>query len=108
MAAAALGDWPLSFEAGRIGGNACLELALYSGQEREIAFAELEEAFALFGLSMRAGDAEGSPPIDIRWQRADDRLEAAWDIGGEELELAMYRKPGPIQCLHSLAPARGG
>ena len=108
VVAAALGDWPISVEVGREGGNTYLDVVLYSGQEKEIAFPDLEEAFALFGLNMYAQSAREKPQIAIRYRRAGDRLEAAWDIGPEELALNMCRKPGPIQRLHSLAPTRGG
>lgn len=101
------GPWRPRSEVSREGERVFLDVVLYQGEERAINFAELEEAAIVITLRMWAKGQLPVPSSEVRCEVAGEQLRARWQIGAEELELALYRRPGPIAHLHSLAPTRG-
>ncbi len=106
---AVFGDNPIKFETGRKSDTAWIDLILYSGQQRQINFAEINKAGIIFLLSLKASDQKqnGKPLSDVRVSQMETLITAKWDrLPNPEMSLRAPARPLPSGKQKATASAK--
>jgi len=106
---AVFGDNPIKFETGRKSGTAWIDLILYSGQQRQINFAEIDKAAVIFVLSLNASDQKqnGKPLSNVRVSQMQTLITAKWDrLPNPEMSLRVPARPLPSGKQKATASAK--
>jgi len=83
------GDSPLTLKTGQVQDSVWIDLALYSGPEKTINFAQINEAVVAFTLSL-----DPTAPGSVRMNQQDGRLETLWQRdNGPVMSLTVPGKP---------------
>ena len=77
-----------------------LDAVVYSGEEKSINLAALDEAWLGFALQEWPYDQKSPPPAAIEWRQAEGRVDARWPVAGRTLEFSVATKPAPFDVLN--------
>ena len=106
---AVFGDNPIKFQSGRKSGTAWIEMLLYSGQKRQINFAEINKAAGIFLLSLNASDQKQNvkPLFDVLVNQMETLITAKWDrLANPEMSLRVPARPLPSGKQKATASAK--
>lgn len=94
------GEFPLKLEVGGDDKNRWIDLVLYSGEEREICFRDVEKAFIILNMCIASNEEEiSSRLVNVHVEEKGSKSFVKWSVDGDLLKLVVDIKPDSVSSL---------